>query len=212
MQRVGLDRTQMNSQMPGTSYYQNQIAANAAGMRSATQRNSTDANQNLLMAAAANQQSNTAQSQLMGQQAQYQALQEDQYKDSLTALAGEQKAAWKWNTGDAYQQEYDAKMDLKKSLMGAGRKNQWAGLNNLMSAGVDYGYGKGWFGGGGAGAFSKPPTLGEVGLFDNYQGLPGNYGGGAGGGFVDYQGLRGNFNNNAPYHPINSTLGRLGNQ
>lgn len=146
MQRIGLDKTQMNSQMPGTSYYQNQIAGNAAGMRNTAQRNSTDANQNLLMAAAANQQSNKAQSQLMGQQAQYRALQEDQYKDSLNALAGEQKAAWKWNVGDKYQQEYDAKMGLKNSLMAAGRKNQWAGFNNLFSAGVDFGSDQGWFG------------------------------------------------------------------
>jgi hypothetical protein len=144
-QRLGLDKMQLNSQMPGTSYFQNQIGANAAGMRSAAERNSTDANQNLLMAAAANQMSNKAQSSLQGKQAQYRALQEGQYKDSLTAMANEQKAAWKWNVGDAYQQEYDMALAMKNNLMSSGRKNQWAGVNNLLSAGVDLGVDNDWW-------------------------------------------------------------------
>lgn len=178
MERVGLDRTQMNSQMPGTSYYQNEIAANTAGLRSSVERNTTDANKSLLMAAVENQIANKAQNRLLGQQAKYRVLQEDQYKDSLSDLSGEQKNAWKWNVGDKYLQEFKMKYDLKNSLMRAGKQNQFAALNNLASLGVSYGMGG--FGGAGAGTGTgvgtlAPPTLGNVSIFDNYQGLPGNY-------------------------------------
>jgi hypothetical protein len=180
-ERLGLDKTQLNSLMPGTSYFQNQIAGNAASTIRTAERNATDGNKVMLMAAAANEQSNKSQSELLAKQGVYQDLQETQYKDSLTEMAKEQKNAWQWNKADAYTQELKAKMALKESLGQSGLKNKFAGFNNLMSAGTQFGINQGWFGGGSTptSAFPTPPTLGNAGLFDNYQGLPGNYNGGS---------------------------------
>jgi len=121
-----LAQGRMYQQMPGMTYFENQLKQATASGLSAAQQMSAGPESLGMIARLYGSQMQGLQN-LAGQQAQYQANAQNTYLNALQNLGQWQQQAWQWNAADPYLQAMQKSAQLEQ----VGYLNKFAGLSDL---------------------------------------------------------------------------------